>query len=599
MLFPSSLRKLKRYVLGRPEDEDSQADTTGFTGRGTDTRADSAAASRGDVMGGAPTGSVLLNFFRRESRLSTREVVLFTGAAGLSNALILGVINAAAENVSQGQNASIRYLLMFLLVLGIYNVSQRYIFIVTTEEVERIIHLYRNRVVSYIRRCDLDSIESIGRSSIFGALTRQPQIVSQSAGQIVLALQSAILIFFTLLYMAWLSMWAFYVTIAFLAIAVFIYQRKMKETNADLHAASTQENLLFDGLTDITDGFKEMRLHAPRSQAVAEFVETVSNTVTNLKVKVDVHLSVLFVFAQTAFYLLAATLVFVLPLAGQTYSEELLKTVTIVLFLIGPISSVVGASNNVVSANAACEDMMRLEDTLKNAARHDTAAAAQRETFREIRLERVAYHHWDEQGNNVFTLGPVDMTIEPGELIFISGGNGSGKSTLMKLLVGLYQPATGRILLDGRPLRRDELEEYQSLFSTVFFDFHLFPRTYGLDVDMDRLNELLERMDIADKTRLVNGEFETLQLSTGQRKRLALIVALLEERPIYVFDEWAADQDPQFRHKFYEEILPDLQSRGKTIITVTHDDRYFDYCDRRLVMEEGVVTEIKGGRGHG
>ncbi|MCZ4351941.1 cyclic peptide export ABC transporter [Roseovarius aestuarii] len=544
-------------------------------------------------------GTVLLRFFTRETRISTRRILFYTAIAGLSNALILGVINAAAEHVSDGQGASLRYLLMFLVVLGIYNLSQRYIFISTTQEVERIIHKYRTRIVSLVRKCDLDSVENIGRSFIFGAVTRQPQVVSQTAGQLVLAAQSAILIVFTLIYMAILSRWAFYLSLGFLAMSILVYQRKMKETNLDLHKAIEQENVVFDGLTDVIDGFKEVRLHADRSQDLAAFVRAASAEVTRLKVRVDVHLSTLFVFAQTCFYLLAAALVFLLPLAGETYSAELLKTVTVVMFLIGPISSVVGSSNNLVSANAACEDMLRLEETLKKAAKTEDQSQKVLTDFSEIRLDQVTYAHEDEQENKTFSVGPCDLSVKKGEMIFVSGGNGSGKSTLMKLLVALYHPASGRIMLDGNPLTQEHWAEYQSLFSTVFFDFHLFPRTYGLDVDTERLDDLLQMMGIKDKTHYADGKFDTLRLSTGQRKRLALIIAILEDRPIYMFDEWAADQDPQFRQNFYETILPDLRARGKTIIAVTHDDRYFDHCDRRIIMDEGKITDLRKGRANG
>ena len=90
------------------------------------------------------------------------------------------------------------------------------------------------------------------------------------------------------------------------------------------------------------------------------------------------------------------------------------------------------------------------------------------------------------------------------------------------------------------------------------------------------------------------GEFNTVDLSTGQRKRLALIVSLLEKRPILLLDEWAADQDPEFRRKFYFDLLPALHRAGVTVVVVTHDDRYLDEMDlpaRRLRMDEGRFVE--------
>lgn len=538
----------------------------------------------------------LLRFFQERSSVSIRRILFYAAIAGISNALILSVINAAAEHANEGAGASVRYLIMFLITLALYNYTQRYIFITTTVEVEKIIHNYRKNAVELIRHCDLDSLERIGRPLIFAGITRQPQVISQTAGPLVLAVQSIILIFFTTIYMAALSIWAFLLTILILAIAIYLYQRKMAETNRDLHDATVSENELFGSLTDAIEGFKEIRLNTPRSDDLADHISTTSARVTDLKTKVDTHFSVLFVFGQTTFYLLAAAMVFLLPTLGQSYSSELLKTTTVVLFLIGPISSVLGVISNMAQAKAAVESMVDLEEKLRVASKEARTIGDRRAAFDEIAFEGVVYDHNDDNGNPGFRVGPIDLTIRQGEVLFISGGNGSGKSTLLMLLTALYWPRSGSIRLDGRPVSEANREAYQSLFSTVFYDFHLFPRLYGMnDIDPGRVDELLREMEIRDKTRLVNGQFDTLRLSSGQRKRLALIVAMLEDRPICIFDEWAADQDPQFRRKFYEEIVPALKARGRTVIAVTHDDRYFAACDRRIAMEEGKIVLTENG----
>jgi putative ATP-binding cassette transporter len=185
----------------------------------------------------------------------------------------------------------------------------------------------------------------------------------------------------------------------------------------------------------------------------------------------------------------------------------------------------------------------------------------------------------------------VDFTLESGELVFITGGNGSGKSTFLKILAGLYIPEAGRILLDGARIDDDTRERYRALITAIFTDYHLFSRLYGIpNPDPAEVERLLAQFELSAKTRLSDGEFRTLDLSTGQRKRLALIVALLEKRPLLLLDEWASDQDPEFRRKFYNEILRDLNRAGVTIVAVTHDDRYINELDlpaRRLHMEDG------------
>jgi putative ATP-binding cassette transporter len=213
-----------------------------------------------------------------------------------------------------------------------------------------------------------------------------------------------------------------------------------------------------------------------------------------------------------------------------------------------------------------------------------------------ITLRRVFFQYQDVENKKLFSVGPVDLTIHPGEILFITGGNGSGKTTLMKVIAGLYYPQGGVVSLGERPVNPSNYEHYRGFFSAIFSDFHLFDRLYGLkDVDEIRLNGMLQKMELSEKTAYIGGRFTQMKLSTGQRKRLALVVALMEDRPIYVMDEVAADQDPVFRKYFYEKLLKELKGQGKTLIVISHDDRYFHTADRVLKMEYGqVMTDERG-----
>jgi putative ATP-binding cassette transporter len=184
--------------------------------------------------------------------------------------------------------------------------------------------------------------------------------------------------------------------------------------------------------------------------------------------------------------------------------------------------------------------------------------------------------------------------MKSGDLVFITGGNGSGKSTFLRVLSGLYPPDSGEVLLDGRAVTNSSRDEYRGLMSAIFFDYHLFQRLYGVDTDPAEVGRLLAKFRLTDKTALINGEFRTLDLSGGQRRRLALIVSMLEKRPIMILDEWTAEQDPEFRRKFYDELLPELMAAGATCVVITHDDRYLDELHmpaRRIRMDEGRIVE--------
>jgi putative pyoverdin transport system ATP-binding/permease protein len=215
-------------------------------------------------------------------------------------------------------------------------------------------------------------------------------------------------------------------------------------------------------------------------------------------------------------------------------------------------------------------------------------------TIQRLELRDVHYAFPAVDGSQAFALGPVNLSIAQGEIVFIVGENGGGKTTLIKLLLGLYAPQGGEIFLDGEPVSAAGRDDYRQLFTTIFADYYLFDELVQGDQQVPGdANRYLDRLEIAHKVSIRDGAFSTTDLSTGQRKRLALLNAWLEERPVLVFDEWAADQDPVFRRVFYTELLPELKALGKTIIVISHDDRYFDIADQLVRMQAGRVVSEK------
>jgi len=209
-----------------------------------------------------------------------------------------------------------------------------------------------------------------------------------------------------------------------------------------------------------------------------------------------------------------------------------------------------------------------------------------------LELRNVEYAYPAVEGSQPFRVGPVNLRIQPGEILFIVGENGCGKTSLIKLLLGLYTPSQGQILVNGQAVDAKGLDDYRQMFTTIFADYFLFDELVqdgkALPEDASRY---LKRLEISHKVSVRDGAFTTTDLSTGQRKRLALVNAWLDERPVLVFDEWAADQDPAFRRVFYTELLPDLKRLGKTIIVISHDDRYFDIADHLVRLQAGRVVE--------
>jgi putative ATP-binding cassette transporter len=533
----------------------------------------------------------ILQMIREESTVSLPWLVVLACIAGMANALVLAIINAAAAK-AENQAVSFWYFALFTIVVTVWNVAQRHVMITSAEEMEQVLHKIRIRLADKVRHSDLKSFERIGRAEIYTAIQKNTQTISQATLNVLDGAQSALLVLFTASYVAWLSLPAFLLTVAFMWLAVSIYFQRRRQLRSLMRKAAAKENQLFTILGGLLDGFKAVRIHAARSADLFSHMREVSSETTALRMETRHRTTGQFIYAQTSFFLLLATIVFIVPRFSPTYTDVVVKTTTAILFLIGPVGSLVGSMPTLSEANGAAESIYELEARLDQTSyrppRPDQAWAS----FREIRLEGVTFSYEDDKGAPTFMVGPLDLTVRPGELIFIAGGNGTGKSTLLKLLTALYLPQSGSLRLDGQMINNENREEYLSLFAAIFSDFHLFRRLYGIRaVSPQQVEDLLELLDLTGKTHLVDGELDTLDLSGGQRKRLALLVSFLEDRPIFVFDEWAADQDPLFRRKFYEELLPMLKERGKTIIAVTHDDRYFEVADRLLVMREGRLEE--------
>lgn len=206
--------------------------------------------------------------------------------------------------------------------------------------------------------------------------------------------------------------------------------------------------------------------------------------------------------------------------------------------------------------------------------------------FSSLELREVRYEYYEAGNRYPFLLGPIDMKICAGETVFIVGDNGSGKTTLLKLLLGLYEPDDGNVLLNGEEVTRYTRDSARQIFSAIFSDFYMFENFDRKMLRTDEHRELFNRMNI--DVAWDGDEIDIQKLSSGQRRRLGLVQAYITDRPVIVSDEWASDQDPIFKGIFYNEIVPYMKENGRTIIIVSHDDSFFYMADR--------LIQISGGR---
>jgi putative ATP-binding cassette transporter len=540
-----------------------------------------------------------MSFFqlvRREMHGSLPKLVFMSGVGGISNACILAAINAGMQNAGNGQKPGLWAAALFLISLFLFMKSQQFVTITATAEIEAIIHKLRVRLMDMIRRSELLELEKIGRSRIVAAVTGDTAVLTQASNMLCFTVQGAVLIFFVGLYVAYLSLAAFFLTVVIVTGAGMIFHYKNKRLSAQKGESAAWERRLFDRLIDFLDGFKEVRLNSARSADLYDDAVDVSKTAANIKIRTQAETFKMIVTSQISMYVLLGAVIFIAPnLSDSLGGSSIAKTTTALLFVVGACFGLVQSIPILLNANAAADRIARLENALQETLPDfEPREITVPKSFDKIELRNIVFRYVDKFSDTVFKIGPLDFSLRSGELVFITGGNGSGKSTLLRVLAGLYPPDSGEILLDGMRVNDATRDAYRGLMSAIFFDYHLFQRLYGIpEEDAADIDRLLRQFRLDDRTGLSEGAFRTLDLSSGQRRRLALIVSLLEKRPIMLLDEWTAEQDPEYRRKFYDELLPEMMAAGATIVVVTHDDRYLDELHlpaRRLRMDEGRIV---------
>ncbi len=544
-----------------------------------------------------------IDLIRREMHGSMPKLLFMSGLGGVSNASILAAINAGVQDSTNGQKPGLWAAMLFLVALFLFTKSQEFVTITATAEIEAIIHKLRVRIMDMIRRSELLEVEKIGRSRIVAAVTSDTAVLTQASNMLCFTIQGAVLIFFVGLYVAYLSIVAFLLTFVIVVGAGTIFHHKNKRLAAQKSESAAWERRLFDRLTDFLDGFKEVRLNRSRSDDLYADASEVSMTAANIKIRTQAETFKMIVTSQLSMYVLLGAVVFVAPnLSDSLGGTSIAKATTALLFIVGACFGLVQSIPILLNANAAADRIGRLEAALETAlSAVEPRELTERKRFEKIEMQNIVFSYTDRFSDTVFKIGPIDFTLNAGELVFITGGNGSGKSTFLRVLSGLYPPDSGDIFVDGTRINDNTRDDYRALISAIFFDYHLFQRLYGVDdPDPAELDALFRKFKLEDKTSLVDGSFRTLDLSGGQRRRLALIVSLLEKRPIMLLDEWTAEQDPEYRRKFYDELLPDMLRAGATVIVITHDDRLLNELHlpaRSIRMDEGRIVEqhIIGG----
>ncbi|MEX2285495.1 MAG: cyclic peptide export ABC transporter [Planctomycetaceae bacterium] len=436
-------------------------------------------------------------------------------------------------------------------------------------------------------------LEEIGSSRMLASLTDDVGIISQTMRGVPALGVNFVILACGAAYLASLSFTLFLAAVGFCVLGVASYWYSSKWAQRYTDRAREERNVLQQRVQELIEGVKELKMHHARRHEFVEDVLLATETSARRSQFIgDSVQDAAVSWGRLMFFFAIGLLLFVWPRISHVDTATLNGYVLIILYLMSPLEQIMGWLPYMNWAAAAVRQIERLGLMLDQNEPKTTAPALVRH-WEQIEFVGVT-HAYRRQGQpHGFTLGPVNLTLTPGEIVFVTGGNGSGKTTLVKLITGLYQPESGEMYWDGQLISADSREAYRQLFSVVFDDAVVFDSLWGIDAaDRDqRAQEYLRQFELDHVVAVTHGEFSTTSLSRGQRKRLALLTAYLENRPIYIFDEWAADQDPAFRRTFYLRLLPELKRRGKTVVAITHDDRYFASADRIFKLEEGKVIE--------
>lgn len=534
----------------------------------------------------------LLRFLYRETDGKFR-IVATSSISGLSRGLLLATFNQAAALGIHGGATSRLLAVGFLGALVVYLASAYDSMRAAQRVVEAMIEKMRIRLCAKLLMTQLRFLENSGSGDLYNQLSTDLNRLSGAAMTLLVAFQSVVLLVFALIYLAWLSPLAFLATAVTIVLGVSAHLLQDREARHNLERARERQSAFFDIINDLLLGFKELKLTRARREGLLGHLGEVAGEYRDLSIRAETMFLVSMLTSQTFTFLLIAVLVFVLPALFPAQGTVIFQFLSTILFLIGPVETVASSVPSLARARVALAGIEALESELDEGRKSESQRLAPPMKFRSIAFANVHYRFKGEDSEDSFDVGPVDLELRRNEILFLVGGNGAGKTTFLKLLSGLYAPHSGAISVDGKTIGAADQESYRELFAAVFSDYHLFRRLYGVTApDADMVDTLFAELDLSDKTRVDGDELTSIRLSSGQRKRLAYAVARFLDRQIYVFDEFAADQDPGFRRYFYTGLLPKLRDEGKTIVVVTHDERWFPIADRVVKMEYGRIAEV-------
>jgi cyclic peptide transporter len=538
----------------------------------------------------------LLHFLLIRAGLLTDPLLFFALMSSVGRASLIFSINATALTSA----AEIFPIVMLLLSAAATIVFSHLTRVRNHKMVKGLQRDMRLALSRSVLSADADFLLSRKKGHVYTALTSELTEVSQVAINLIQAIQAIFLLALCIPYLFWVSWFTGLTTVLAVGLGVIGYIIADIPARALVAKANTLTARFFNRVNDILNGWVEIRLRQARKQDLDEDIVETIDDVRDHDVRAEWYFSVSQGFSEAAIILLIAMNVVLLPLIDAAGTKTMFQVLTVILLTYGPIEQIFAALPQLSRAVSAQQRIARIVRVLLR----DETTCSQTDIdqklppFQSIEFRNVCVEIKDDAGseNNAqdsFQFGPIDLTLKAGQVVFVTGGNGAGKTTFLTLLCGLRLPESGQILWNGKPVGPHNIDFYRSMFSTVLNQFHLFEKTYGLDeTNLAILDKALKKMNIVDTVGRNDSDFTPLTLSTGQRRRLAMAVALAEKSNILVLDEYTADQDPANREYFYETLIPEILSSHDLLVAVTHDEFNFSKCDHLIKMDSGRVVSV-------
>ncbi|MBD2730148.1 cyclic peptide export ABC transporter [Nostoc sp. FACHB-892] len=527
--------------------------------------------------------------------------VIFATLCGLTSGITnVGLITIINLMLREGQLQKSNLFWYFVLLCCLQVISSTVTQVLIARLAQGVTFNLQQHFVFCIITCPLKQIENIGIPCLLTALTEDIQSISAASLALSDLSISVAILTTCLFYLSWLSSTLFCLMFIFMLIGIFYQQILIIKGIYFLKRTREYQDKLFYHFRTATEGIKELKLHCVRQEEFLNYdLHITTKNLSNYRERASNFFSVAAGSGLLLFFIPIGLLFFFIAPLFDIPSTVVSGYVITIFFMMSPFRVLLVSLPVLSQANIALAKVESLglllavnqtKKILKLSPDNQLCDIPQK-NWKSIQLEEVTHTYRGEGEDSKFMLGPLNLNFYSGELVFIAGGNGSGKSTLVKLITGLYIPENGIIRFNEQDINDENREWYSQQFSVVFSDFYLFERFLGLDnfIINNKAQEYLSQLQLEHKVTIKDGVLSTTALSQGQRKRLALLTAYLEERPIYIFDEWASDQDPIFKKIFYTQLLPDLKSKGKTVIVISHDDQYFSCADRIIKLDYGKV----------